>query len=285
MGGRGNTKNYHLDVAVRTGVEIKKVETKSAAKAEKLLLQALNQQQPVMLFVDMGLLPYFDFGDDYHFGGHTAVVCGFDGENRVLVSDMAAAEIGLKQGMSHEMTLQELAAARGSTFKPFPPKNGTFRFDFARFRHPMAADIYASIRQTADQMLNPPIRNFGTKGIRKAGKEILKWESKFSDADFRMSLFNIHLFVSVAGTGYGLFRYMYGRFLDEAAEITQNEGLRQAIDLIKTCGEMWVSMSAPFKNALELENPASLLCDITDQLNSIADKEEEAFEMLKELAG
>ncbi len=284
LGGRGNNKNYHLDVGSRTGVEIQKFETASKAKAEKTLLESLEQQRPVMMFVDMGFLPCFDFGDDYHFGGHTHVVCGFDGQNKILVSDMAAADVGLKQGFVYEMTLEELAIARGSKFKPFPPKNGYFSFDFSGFRSPSSEDTLESIRQTADQILHPPIKNFGTQGIRKAGREIKKWEAQLNDEDFRMSLFNIYLFVSVAGTGDGLFRYMYGRFLEEAAGITGNRSLSEIGSLVKTCGDMWVNLGIPFKEALTAENPASLLTDVTDRLNEIADKEDEAFTQLADLA-
>ncbi len=52
------------------------------------MIEMLNNRQPVMMFVDMGFLPCFDFGEGYYFGGHTHVVCGYDGEKTVLVSEM-----------------------------------------------------------------------------------------------------------------------------------------------------------------------------------------------------
>ena len=132
-------------------------------------------------------------------------------------------------------------------------------------------------------MLNPPIKNFGTKGIRKAGKEITKWHKQFSDEEFRMNLFNFYLFVSVAGTGDGIFRYMYGRFLHEGSQITGNKELSRLGDHIKTCGDLWVETAAPFKDALTIENPESLLLGIKEQFNLIADKEDEAFKLLSEI--
>ena len=282
LGGRDNNKSFHLDVGERTGVVIEKKSTSSAAKAEKTLVENLNKLEPVMLFVDMGFLPYFDFGDDYHFGGHTSVVCGFDGESRVLVSDMNAEDTGLKKGFVYEMSLEQLAKARGSKFKPFPPQNAYFIFDFSNFRSPTAEDVLAAIRQTVEQMLNPPIKNFGTKGIRKAGNQIKKWEKQFSDEDFRMSIFSIYLFVTIAGTGGGIFRYMYGRFLKEASKIISNPDLDSIGDLLKDCGDMWEEMALPLKEALDIENPASLVMDIPDKLDTIAEREEEVFIRLKE---
>ena len=240
----------------------------------------VDKNEPMMLFVDMGFLPYFGFGGDYHFGGHTHVVCGFDGENTVLVSDMAADEIGLKTGTTHAMTLEELAQARGSTFKPFPPKYGYLTFDFSEYRPPTAEDVIASIRQTVDQMLNPPIKNFGTEGIKKAAKEIMKWKSKMNEADFRMSLLNIYIYVSVGGTGDGLFRYMYGRFLKEAAGITGIDGLNEVATLMKQSGDRWAEMAAPFKNALEMNNPTTLINSLPERLDSIASNEHKAFNQL-----
>lgn len=283
IGGRDNNKNFHINIGERTGVVIKKQSTSSVAKAEKALVEMLNDQQPVMMFVDMGFLPCFDFGADYHFGGHTHVVCGFDGKNTVLISEMKPEDTGLKRGFAYDMSLEQLAKARGSKFKPFPPQNAYFIFNFTNFRQPTAEGILASIRQTVEQMLNPPIKNFGTKGIKKAGSQIKKWEKQFTDADFRMSIFNIYLFVTIAGTGGGIFRYMYSRFLKEASKMISNEELAQIGDIIKECGDMWTEMALPLKDALDVENPASLVKDVPAKLNVIADREEKVFKMLKEI--
>ena len=64
LGGRDNNNNFHVDIGKRTGVYIEKKSTSSAARAEKTLIETLNKKQPVMMFVDMGLLPCFNFGDE-----------------------------------------------------------------------------------------------------------------------------------------------------------------------------------------------------------------------------
>jgi hypothetical protein len=84
IGGRGNVKDFYQDLAKRTGVVIQEIRTSSAKKAEAALLQSLGQKQPVMMGGDMGMLPWFELPKDYHFGGHTFVVCGFDGKDAVL---------------------------------------------------------------------------------------------------------------------------------------------------------------------------------------------------------
>jgi len=154
-------------------------------------------------------------------------------------------------------------------------------FDFTNFEQPTTRDIYTAIRQAVKQMLNPPIKNFGAEGMRKAGSQIQKWEKQFNDNDFRMNIFNIYLFVTVAGTGGGIFRYMYSRFLKEASKITSNKELVNIADIIYNSGDMWEDMALPLKDALDIENPASLIKEVPDRLNAIADIEEKAFEMLR----
>jgi hypothetical protein len=220
------------------------------------MIEMLDNKQPVMMFVDMGLLPCFDFGEGYHFGGHTHVVCGYDGEKTVLVSDMEPKDTGLKRGFTYEISLEKLADARGSKFKPFPPQNSYFIFDFKNFKQPTETVFYSAIRQTVKQMLEPPIKNFGVEGIRKAGNQIRTWEKQFNDDELRMSIFNIYLFVTVAGTGGGIFRYMYSRFLEEASEKTSNKELLKIGETIKKCGDMWTEMALPLKEAFDAEEPA-----------------------------
>ena len=61
LGGRANNKEFHLDMGKRSGVIINKKITSSESIAEKKLVEKLKEKQPVMMFVDMGFLPCFDF--------------------------------------------------------------------------------------------------------------------------------------------------------------------------------------------------------------------------------
>ena len=98
VGGRANLKNFYQDLGRRTGVVIREKQTASSAKAETELLKALEQKRPVMLGGDMGMLPWFEFPGDYHFGGHTFVACGYDGGETVLCSDIDQKASGVKKG-------------------------------------------------------------------------------------------------------------------------------------------------------------------------------------------
>ena len=69
--------------------------------------------------------------------------------------------------------------------------------------------------------MNPPIKNIGIKGIGHTSKEILKWPEIFNEHELRMNLFSLYIYIEVGGTGGGCFRYMYSRFLEEAARIRE----------------------------------------------------------------
>ena len=211
IGARGNIKNFYQDIGKRTGVIIKEKTTSSERKAEKTLLETLSRKEPLMLYGDMCYRPWFDFPEEYHFGGHTFVVCGYDKSNTVLASDMDPQASGLKKGFYYPVTLDQLRIARNSKFKPFPPKNMYLELDFTNYHDPTADDINSAISQTTESMLNPPISNFGVKGIQRTAKELPKWVGKFSDEELRLNLFNVYIFIEIGGTGGGSFRYMYSR--------------------------------------------------------------------------
>jgi len=274
VGGRGNPKGFYQDVAARTGVAIREKQTGSAAKAEAELLRMLAVGQPVMLGADMGFLPWFDLPPGYHFGGHAFVACGWDGEKTVLGSDIEQRASGLKKGFVAPITLEQLRKARSSPFKPFPPKNLWLEFDFSGFRKPGAEDIANSIRQTVDAMLNPPIKNFGVRGMRHTADELLKWPDQFPEHDLRMNLFNFYVFIEIGGTGGGCFRPMYSRFLKQCAEISGNRQLAKAADAYAEIGERFSRIGLMFKTAHAMKNLRDAVSVASQGFREIADREE-----------
>jgi hypothetical protein len=277
VGGRGNTKEFFTDLGRRTGVGIDTVSTTSQKKAETTLLEMLDRHKPVMLFGDMGFLPWFDFSEDYHFGGHTFTLCGYDGNNTVLASDIDPKVSGLKKGFYYPITLEQLRKARGSTFKPFPPKNTYLQFDFSNFHSPSVESIYSSIEQTASAMLNPPIKNIGVKGISHAAQEILTWPELFDDHELRMNLFNLYIFIEIGGTGGGCFRYMYSRFLKEASEIAGNGELLKSSRSIHNAGKLFTEAAMLFKDAETVTNVEERIQRASGIFERIAGIEEEAY--------
>lgn len=276
IGGRANLKGFFPDLARRTGIIIREKQTSSAARAEDELLRSLKDRIPVMLGGDMGMLPWFEFPKEYHFGGHTFVACGYDGDDTVLCSDIDQKGAGIKKGFLAPISLAQLRRARGSTFKPFPPKNLRLEFDFAHFRKPGATEVIEAIRQMIDAELHPPIKNFGVKGMRHASSEILRWPSQFSDFDLRMTLFNLYIFIEVGGTGGGCFRPMYARFLRESAGITGNPALLKGADAFEEMGRKFSEIGLLFTNAAKLHDLRHRIQIASRDFHELAEMEEKA---------
>jgi len=280
IGGRGNTKEFFNDLGKRTGVKIETKSTSSVKRAEALLLEKLSKREPVMVYGDMGLLPWFDLPKDYHFGGHTFVICGFNGKDTVLASDIDQKASGLKKGFYYPISLEQLRKARGSPHKPFPPKNTWLEFDFKDFHSPRIEDIYSAIKQTVESQLNPPIKNIGIKGIRHTAKEITKWTNIFKDKELRMNLVSLYIFIEIGGTGGGCFRYMYSRFLEESSKITGNKELEKASKKIYESGKIFSEVGLLFKDAEKAPNIKEKIKRASEKFEKIADIEEEAFNCL-----
>jgi hypothetical protein len=280
LGGRGLPKPSMEEIAgQRTGVIVELHTSTSPDRARRRLLDELASGQPVMLGVDMGYLPYFDFGgQEYHFGGHVVVACGYDlGRDEVLLAD--------RDGL-HPVPIEALEKARGSNFKPFPPHHLWYSFDFSRRRPPTAEEVHLSIAAQSRLMLNAPIHNIGIRGIQLAAERIPRWPDRMNAEEIRLALFNVYIFISpVGGTGGGAFRVMFSRFLREAAALTGDDRLTESAEIFKQIGDDWEALADWSKQVSELPDPGVRLGECTPLLASLAGQEEAAWKTLLEING
>lgn len=278
IGGRGMPKPSMEELAAqRTGVKIAPHTTSSARKAKEALVALLTAGQPVMLQVDMGFLPYFDFGgQEYHFGGHAIVACGYNPEtDEVLIAD--------REEALDPVPMADLEKARGSTFKPFPPKNCWWTFDFTEKRPPTADEVRQAILDQVGPMLEPPISNIGVKGIRKAAAAIPEWPKTMDAEALHWALFSAYIFISpVGGSGGGNFRYMFSRFLHEAAGILNEPKLETASAEFKAIADKWAQIGEWFHTTSEASAAASRLGECADPLNELAEMELAGWTHLRE---
>jgi hypothetical protein len=278
-GGRANfasPKEEGLEKTVgrRTGAAVESHTTSSARNAESALRDLLDAGEPVLVYLDMGFLPYFDLPEGYHFGGHVVVVAGYDPDARqVLVAD--------RDEELHPVEWQALEKARGSRYRPFPPQHAWYTFGFDAARPPTRDEVREAIGEVCHGMLAPPIANLGVKGIRKASVETMRWP-KILDADaLRRTCFTVAMFIDHrGGTGGGIFRYMYARFLREAASITGEPRLTAMGAELTGIGDRWEEVAAAFAEAAQTENPVDLLTTATDPMREIADREQDFWERL-----
>jgi uncharacterized protein DUF4872/butirosin biosynthesis protein H-like len=272
--GRPGEEGLERTAGRRTGVAVESHATSSARTAQATLRELLGAEEPVLVYLDMGFLPYFQLPAGYHFGGHVVVVAGYDPQTkRVLVAD--------RDKELHPVGWDTLEKARGSQYKPFPPRHTWYTFDFATARPPSAAEVRESIGEVCHAMLAPPIANFGVKGIRKAIRETARWPQILDTGALRRTCFNVALFIDRrGGTGGGIFRYMYGRFLGEAASITGEPRLAEMGTELAPIADRWEQTAAAFAQAARADNPAGMLETATKPMHDIADLEQDFWERL-----
>jgi uncharacterized protein DUF4872/butirosin biosynthesis protein H-like len=273
-GGRANVarpgeEGLEKTAGRRTGVAVESHATSSARTAQATLRELLEADVPVLVYLDMAFLPYLDLPAGYHFGGHVVVVAGYDpGMGQVLVAD--------RDQDLHPVGWDALEQARGSQYKPFPPRHTWYTFGFAAARPPAPSEVRESIREVCHGMLAPPIANLGVKGIRKAIRETAKWPQVLDADALRRTCFNVAMFIDRrGGTGGGIFRYMYARFLDEAASITGEPRLVGMGAELTVIGDRWEEVAAAFAAAAQADNPAGLLETATKPMRDIADLEQD----------
>lgn len=287
IGGRNKLMEFEENLAAALNIRIEVNETASGKKAYGELKQRIAADIPVVLYVDMAELSYLGLPDDAHFGGHSIVVFGIDEEEQVAyISDRDAK--GFKVTVNeneipadyHIVPLSELAKARGSKAKPYPPKNKWLTFDFAGMKPIDNTMVTMAICKNLDFILHPPMKNLGVAGIRLfAEKLVTDW--KGFDADkLKGSAFNAFIFINEkGGNGGGIFRKMYGDFLIEASDICRSDLLHDYGTRLKVIGEEWDQVGYKLLDIYEKER-ADLLDEIAGDVNGLYDQELELFTSL-----
>jgi len=288
------------DVCRTLGIKWEKKTTTSAKKAWQAVKELIDNDVPAALQVDMFYLDYWR-GKTGHFGGHAIVLAGYDEERgEAYVTDVRNEKIEAKRREDglFVTSLESLAEARSSTFKPFPPRNAWATFAFPRESVSLERAIKAAIKTNAERFLNPPVRNLGIKGIRYFANQVVKWpdfihgtvhdpiQFKTEIPMLKLNLFLAYVFIEEAGTGGGLFRRIYSRFLGEAGHIFHAEILGEASDLMMRSADTWTEIANILLEASEAEQGRAkdILVTAQPKIAECAEMEEKAFKLLASAA-
>ena len=89
----------------------------------------------------------------------------------------------------------------------------------------------------------------------------------------------------MGGSGGGLFRYMYGRFLKEAAAITGDERLAEMSNEMREIGDQWQDVAILLRRAGKAAAAAPLLRRMSTLMEAIAGYEEQVWGKLRDILG
>ena len=207
-------------------------EEKAIADMEKVLYKGI----PVGCVVGMYYLPYLPMEYRFHFNGHNICIIGKEEETgNYIVSDPNA----MQKVTISKRDLIKVRFAKGGTY---PLLGQMYWIEKIPKKLPdLAPLIRKAIKKNCWLMTSQPswLPYFGVNGIPFLGKRILKWESEMGARKAALNLAQVIRMLEEIGTGGAGFRYMYGAFLQEAAEITGIQELNEFSKRITEIGDMW----------------------------------------------
>ena len=248
-------------------------------KLDKVLL---GQKIPVACVVGIYDLPYYPPEYRFHFTGHNICIIGKDEERDVY--SVLDPVITKKVTISAEL-LKKVRFAKGGTY---PPMGQMYWAKSVPDQLPdLKPMILKSIHKTCWFMVSQPdfIKFAGANGILYLSRRIRKWEKKMGERKAKQYLVQVIRMLEEIGTGGAGFRFVYGAFLQEAAEKTGIDCLNDYSVRITEIGDLWREFA--FKASRIYKRRAGenyTYDDLGDLLQTIGEKEKAFFKDLDRTA-
>lgn len=258
--------------AKRLGFKIKRRKFRDPKDAQKALDENLRKGIPTGMQVGVFHLTYFPEEYKFHFNAHNLVAFGKE-NGEYLISDPV-------MDFPTKLTEAELEKVRYAKGAFAPSGHMYFPVEVPETVE-LASAIKAGIRETSKRMLAPaPI--IGVKAMRWVAKSIPKWAAKKGAKTTNHYLGQLIRMQEEIGTGGGGFRFLYGAFLQEAADVLQNEELRELSREITMIGDLWRDFAVDIARVYKNRNSKSdIYNQLSKQMLHIADLEEAFFRRLK----
>ncbi len=259
--------------AKQLGIKVIHKKFKSTQEAQKILDEKLKEGIPVGLQVGVYNLTYFPDEYRFHFNAHNLVVFGKE-ENRYLISD----PVMETTTSLTDRELEKVRFAKGA----LPPKGHLYYLESVPTQYDWEIAIKKGIKKTCNDML-APVPIIGVNAMKWVAKSIKKWPKKIGVKKTNHYLGQLIRMQEEIGTGGGGFRFIYAAFLEESAQILQNQKLKELSKEMTEIGDEWrdfaLNISRVYKNRSGQENVYEKL---SDQLMGLAEREKRFFQELKE---
>lgn len=253
------------------GIEYRQSSEESWETAWSSVKNALADDVPVMLFVDLFYLDYFE--TDTHFGPHILLCVGVDGDD-VLLSDSEFNTI-------QRLPRSHLRKAWDSDYGFGPLDNRWLVVTDPTIENDHTTAARKAVRRTAEFMLSPEEGGWqsqGVDGIRQFAEDLSMW-TELDDASWcaRFAYQNIER----RGTGGGAFRRLYASFLDH---VGTDLGLENEVsERFHAVADEWTELGGTLKRASETDGAeqGQLFEEASEQATALADREERLFTELR----
>ncbi|WP_227356344.1 BtrH N-terminal domain-containing protein [Haladaptatus salinisoli] len=256
------------------GIDYREVSGQAWETAWNDVRARIADETPVVLFVDLFYLDYFE--TNTHFGPHVLLCVGTD-DDEVLLSDSEFDSV-------QRLPTARLRGAWSSEYGFAPLDNRWLVVADPTVENDLATASKRAIRRAAEHMLSPADgqwKSEGVDGIRRFAADLPTWTA-LEDASWcaRFAYQNIER----RGTGGGAFRRLYADFLDQVAP---DVGLGEELpDRLHDIADEWTELSGTLKDASEAEGRRQerLLEQAGDEAMALADREERFFVELEKVS-
>lgn len=240
----------------------------------------IDQKTPVGCVVGMFDLPYLPPEYRFRFNGHNICIIGKDEKtNHYCVLDSNATQ---KVTISRE----DLMKVRFATGGTYPLLGQMYWIKSVPEQLPdLKALVLKSIRKTCWFMVSQPdfIHIAGANGILYLSRRIRNWEKTMGARRAKLNLAQVIRMLEEIGTGGAGFRFIYGAFLQEAAEKTGLIFLNDYSVRITEIGDLWREFAYKASRIIKKRADENYTYDdLADLLQVIGDKEKVFFKELSE---
>jgi len=257
------------------GVEFERNTYRNVQKGMDELDRVLDKGIPVGLQVGVFHLPFFPAEYRMHYNMHNMVVYGKE-NNEYFVAD-SVVEGENKISYKDMMRVRYPKGAFATNGRMYYITKVPDQID-------LKGPTIKGIKKTCHEMLDVPFWMVGVKGIRFFARQLRGWPEKKGNKIASQYLMQAILSLEEIGTGGAGYRFIYGAFLNEAADLLQIEELKELSVEMGKAGDRWRNFSYQgarnCKNRSEPEFSYDLLADI---ILDCADREEQIFRKLKKI--
>ncbi|WP_172381220.1 BtrH N-terminal domain-containing protein [Streptomyces sp. MNP-20] len=269
LAGRVKPDQLMRNAARALGLGLREQRTASRTKAESSLVEALDDGDVVGLKLDRYHLDYAQ--EDHHFAAHYVACVGYEDDRFVVVE---TSSLGIRS--TSRQSMAEARAAKG----PMSSRNLSFVIRSGGYDPTTLAEACrASIRATAREFLRPPIANLGFKGIAKTSAVMRKGWDRLEDPGRVLGLVGTSM--EEGGTGGGLFRTLWARFLQEAHGLTGIAAYERGATEYHRVSERWTAVANLLREADDSTAPAAL-DEAAAIVGELATEEQKAMAELEE---
>jgi len=239
------------------------------------LNEVLDKGFPVGLQVGTFHLPFFPPEYRMHYNMHNLVVYGYD-DKTYYISDTLMDRLV-------EISYDDLVRVRYAK-GTFAPSGRMYYPTFVPKEIDLKPAIIRGIRKTANNMVGIPFPLVGAKGIRFLSKSMRKWEKKLGPEKASYYLGQVLRMEEEVGTAGAGFRFIYGAFLDESADVLKQDWLKEVAMEMGENANKWREFSyMGSRNCKKRAKPDQSYDFLADMLLDCADREEKIFRRLTKI--